>query len=303
MPPTAYPDLSTASPMSGIATVALGSNNDRLKRLRRLVRQAKVRSSERAFVVDGPTLVADALASDLVVHSVYVGDGAGRESGLEMLGSAAASEARVAEQLESVTVFEVDEAALTAVLDPLNPRPMAAVVGSPVWELSEIDAEQPVMVAVELRDPGNIGTLIRSSEAAGCGAVMIVGHSVDHLNPKAVRASAGSVLRLPVLSAPDVTEAVARLRATGRNVVATVVRPDAVPYEQANLRSAAILVGNEPHGLTLGAVAMADTAVTIPMAPGVESLNVAAAGAILAFESARQRREHETGFLDRKSSP
>ncbi|MDH3296173.1 MAG: tRNA (guanine-N2)-dimethyltransferase, partial [Acidimicrobiia bacterium] len=86
-----------------------------------------------------------------------------------------------------------------------------------------------------------------------------------------------------------------RLRQVGRLVVATVVRPDALPYEQADLRAAAILVGNEPRGLSLETIALADTAVTIPMASGVESLNVAAAGAILAFESARQRREAEAG--------
>jgi TrmH family RNA methyltransferase len=272
--------------MSGIAPVALSSKNDQLKQLRRLVRQAKVRSAERAFVVDGPTLVAEVLRSSLTVRAVFAGD----DAALDALRSLS-DDPRAGRQLAMVPVFRVDTSVLTAVLDPASPRPIAAVVETPQWSLTDVAGDRPVMVAVELRDPGNVGTLVRSCEAAGCGATIVVGHSVDHLNPKAVRASAGSVLRLPVLTVPDLAQAVASLRETGRSVVATVVRPDAVPYEQVDLRSAAILVGNEPHGLPLEAVSMADTAVTIPMAPGVESLNVAAAGAILAFEAARQRRQ------------
>ena len=294
MPSAANPDLSTAKAMSGIATVALGSSNDQLKKLRRLVRQSKVRSTERAFVVDGPTLVADVLRSPLTVQAVFLANGDGREQRLDVLRTALADQ-RAQAQLASAAVYEVDHAILTSILDPANPQPMAAVVETPTSVLADIAPDRPVMVAVELRDPGNIGTLIRSSEAAGCGAVMVVGNSVDHLNPKAVRASAGSLFRLPVLSVADAAEAIMAMRESGRSIVATVVRPDAVAYEQADLRSAAILVGNEPHGLSLETMAMADTAVTIPMDGGVESLNVAAAGAILAFESARQRRRSAPG--------
>ena len=277
--------------MPGIAPVALSSRNDQLKLLRRLVRQPKARSAERAFVADGPTLVADLLRSPLAVRAIYVGDGAGLTS-LEEL----AADASVAAGLADVPVYTVDESVLTAILDPSSPRPLAAVADIPTWKLDDIEADRPVLVAVELRDPGNIGTLIRSAEAAGCGAVVVVGQSVDHHNPKAVRASAGSVFRIPVLSFSEASTAVSELSELGRPVVATVVRPDARAYEEVDLRAAAILVGNEPHGLALETIALADTAVTIPMAESVESLNVAAAAAILAFEAARQRR---TGRSDR----
>jgi TrmH family RNA methyltransferase len=146
------------------------------------------------------------------------------------------------------------------------------------------------MVAVELRDPGNLGTLIRTAEAAGCGGIVVTGTTVDPLNPKVVRASAGSVLRLPVVEIAEVGPCLAAVRAAGRLLVATVVDPKADHYDQVDLRVAAILVGNEPRGLDASVVDQVDLTVTIPMEAGIESLNVAAAGAVMAFESARQRR-------------
>ncbi len=263
--------------------VPLSSANPRLKRLRRLVRQPKVRSDERAFVVDGPTLVAEALASPLSVEGIYVGTAVGYDLLARELESAGVP-------LGSTPVFAVDDDVLASILDPANPRPVAAVVESPSFALSDMEPDSPVLVAVELRDPGNLGTVIRTAEAAGFGGVVVVGQSVDHVNPKTVRSSAGSVLRLPVVRLAAIDDAVDALRSGGRAVVATVLDPKAPSYDQLDLTSAALLLGNEPHGLDEALVAKADAAVTIPMAEGVESLNVAAAAAILAFEVARQRR-------------
>ncbi len=263
--------------------VPLSSANPRLKRLRRLVRQPKVRSDERAFVVDGPTLVAEALASPLSVEGIYVGTAVGYDLLARELESAGVP-------LGSTPVFAVDDEVLASILDPANPRPVAAVVESPSFALSDMEPDSPVLVAVELRDPGNLGTVIRTAEAAGFGGVVVVGQSVDHVNPKTVRSSAGSVLRLPVVRLAAIDDAVDAHRSGGRAVVATVLDPNAPSYDQLDLTSAALLLGNEPHGLDEALVAKADAAVTIPMAEGVESLNVAAAAAILAFEVARQRR-------------
>ncbi len=273
---------------ANLEPVPLGSHNDRLKRLRRLVRQSKVRFQERAFVVEGPTLVVDALASPLVVEAIYAGSG----RGLDLL---TAERDLRGVSVGTTPVYTVDDDVLASVLDTANPRPVAAVVAAPVWTVADIDGDLPVLVAVELRDPGNLGTVIRTAEAAGLGGVVIVGHSVDHLNPKVVRSSAGSVLRLPVVVNEALTEAVNDLRSAGRTVVATVVDPDAPAHDQVDLTSSAILLGNEPHGLDPISLDASDVVVTIPMASGVESLNVGAAAAVLAFEVARQRRNRRAG--------
>ncbi len=265
----------------------LGPKHPEIKRLRRLIRRTKTRSRERVFVVEGPTLVAEALASPLVVHQVFIGvdhQGPVIDPDLLVVGPRSGGGDR------RPSIFVVDGEVLRSVLDPVTPRPVAAVVEMPQWSEDAVAADRPVMIAVELRDPGNLGTVIRTAEAAGFGAVLVTDNSVDVTNPKVVRASAGSILRLPILPHRPLPETVAWLRTAGHRVVAAVVDAEAPPYDGVDLTTAAIMIGNEPRGLSPDQAAMADEAVTIPMPGPSESLNVAAAAAVLAFEAARQRR-------------
>lgn len=259
--------------------MTIGAKNPRLRRLKQLVGRPKARSQERAFVVDGARLVVDALRSGLEVQEIFAAPDAVHALGPE------------ADRLDGIEVFEVDPSVLGAVLDPVNPQPIAAVAAIPEWDSDDLLAdERPVLVAVELRDPGNLGTVIRTAEAAGLAGVIVAGDSVDRFSPKVVRASAGSVFRLPVIGRADPVAAVNELIDRGRTVVAAVVDPSAPAYDTEALSEAAILIGNEPHGLPAEVVAAVTRPVTIPMAPGVESLNVGAAASVLCFEAARQRR-------------
>jgi TrmH family RNA methyltransferase len=267
--------------------MAIGARNPRLRRLRRLTGRSKARSEERAFVVDGPTLVGEALRSGMRVVEVFAGPGVLAEAGLvDLIGP-------------EVEVFEVEPSVLEPLLDPVNPRPLAAVVAM-ADEADGLPAglaggTAPILVAVELRDPGNLGTILRTAEASGMAGLVLAGPSVDRFAPKVVRASAGSLFRLPVVARADALAALDELAATGRPVVAAVVDAGAVAYERADLSSAVIVVGNEANGLAAEVVARADLAVTIPMAPGVESLNAAVAASVLCFEAARQRRLSPAG--------
>lgn len=241
--------------------------------------QRQARSSERAFVVEGPVLVAEALAAQRHGDSVEV---------LEVYLDEA--ETAVPVGAEDVDQFHrVRAGVLARVLDTVAPRPVCAVVRVPERSLADI-APGPVLAAVDLRDPGNAGTLVRTAEAAGFAAVALFGSSVDTTNPKVVRASAGARLRLPVIDLGDITGGYRSLRAAGRPIVATVVDADAPDHTTVDLTDAAVVVGNEASGLPPVAVADADKVVTIRLAGPTESLNVAAAAAVLCFESLRQRR-------------
>ncbi|MEM7275003.1 MAG: RNA methyltransferase [Actinomycetota bacterium] len=266
--------------MTAPGVVRIGTRNPRLRRLRRLVGRSKARSEERAFVVDGPVLVAEALRSPVTVLEVF---GAEEELADDALATALAGR-------PEIEVFEASASVLTEMLDPVTPRPLAAVVSAPDWAVDDLGPDRPVLVAVELRDPGNLGTMIRTAEAAGLAGVVVAGASVDPTAPKVVRASAGSVLRLPVVRFATAEEAIGSLGDGGRPVWAAVVQPDAEPYDRVDLRRAAIVVGNEPHGLAPDVVRLGDGRLTIPVAETVESLNVAAAASVLSFEAARQRR-------------
>ena len=159
---------------------------------------------------------------------------------------------------------------------------------TPVNTIATLDG--PVLVVVDISDPGNAGTLIRSAEAAGCAGVVFAGASTDPFGPKAVRAAAGSIVRVPVAEVSDVEQVLDELRIAGRSLVATVVGGGAAPESTDLSVPIAILVGSEAHGLNAEVVAQCSSSITIPMNPAVESMNAAVAGAVVLFEAARQRR-------------
>lgn len=165
-----------------------------------------------------------------------------------------------------------------------SPQPVIAIVRVPVLDRTSLDAAEFVVVADGVSDPGNLGTMIRSAEGAGADALAVTPGTVDHTNPKVVRASAGSIFRLPIVEIPTV----GNLARSGLVTIGTTSH-GAARYTDIDLtRRIALVMGNEPRGMS------PDTAVaewaTIPLAGHVESLNVATACAVLCFEVARQRR-------------
>ena len=143
----------------------------------------------------------------------------------------------------------------------------------------------------ELRDPGNLGTMIRTAHAFAAAAVVAVGNCVDFYDPKVVRASAGSVLHLPLLHLPNFYALRDRLAAWQAALVVAEMA-DAVPCDQADYPARALLlIGSEAHGLPEEMLAAADLRVNIPMPGGVESLNAAVAAGIIAFHLGRRGAE------------
>lgn len=262
---------------------ALTPKNHRLKRLRRLVNQSAERRAEGVFVVEGPNLVGEALTSGLTVSELFV------EVSYELPQSL---EQRALES--DVEVYRVVAGGLDGPLSTVTPQPVAAVVAQRSWQLAELETTKPVLVLVDGRDPGNVGALCRTAEAAGFAGLVLGGSSVDPTNPKVVRAAAGASLRLPIVVADYPTSQLfTALRAQGRLVLATTVNDGhgVLTHDQVDLTVAAIVLGNEAKGLDQEIVAAADHPVTIELAGPTESLNVAAAGAVLCFEALRQNRQ------------
>jgi TrmH family RNA methyltransferase len=213
-------------------------------------------------VVEGAGLLTQAIAAGWEVESQFVAPGA------DAVGCDA-------------PLYEFAPNVLERVATTEHPQPIIAVVRQRVQELPA-DASF-VMVAHRLADPGNAGTIIRSAEAAGAQAVAFTPGSVDPFNPKVVRAAAGSLFRVPVVSCE-----LADLRAIGLAVLATSSH-HGTPYTEAVFTGrVAVVVGNEAHGVPDDAPV--DGWITIPHQGAAESLNVAMAATVLAFEVARQRR-------------
>lgn len=262
------------------ATATLSVHNPRVRRLARLARRRRDRQDEGAFVVEGPKLVAAALDAQVDVEAIFCEVDAGEHC------------ERVVEEATraGVPVHRLGGGSLARITDTVTPQPLVAVARTTDVGIEAAVAADLVLVLVDVGDPGNAGTLLRTAEAAGAGAAVLVGGSVDPFNPKSVRASAGAVFTLPLVVGHDVGEAVIALRGAGHRCLALSARGGR-PYDEVDLTArTAILLGSEAHGLAEAVVGMADEQVTIPMSGRTESLNVAMAGTIVCFEARRQRR-------------
>jgi TrmH family RNA methyltransferase len=229
-----------------------------------------------SFLAEGPNLVEAALRRGFV-SEVFA-----TESALSRFGA----------MLTGAPVQLVTERAAKALSDTVTPVGLVAVCSAPSMALADVVAGGPqlVAVAVDISEPGNAGTLIRIADAMAADAVVLAGHSVDPYNGKCLRASAGSIFSMPVVSAPDVHDAVAALRETGLQLLATTVDGE-VSLDDADLsKPTAWLFGPEAHGLPADLAAAATHRIRIPMPGNAESLNVAAAAAICLYQSARAHR-------------
>jgi RNA methyltransferase, TrmH family len=190
------------------------------------------------------------------------------------------------------SVHLVTERAAKALSDTVTPAGLVAVCENPSTVLADVLAQAPRLVAVgvEIGEPGNAGTLIRTADAMGADAVVFAGHSVDPYNGKCLRASAGSIFALPVVVAPDSDEAVAALQAAGLRVLATTVDGELSLDDTDLAAPTAWLFGGEAHGLPAQLAERADSRITIAMSGSAQSLNVAAAAAICLYQSARAQR-------------
>ncbi|CAA9366302.1 MAG: hypothetical protein AVDCRST_MAG36-3104 [uncultured Nocardioidaceae bacterium] len=269
----------------------LSRGSNRVRAARRLTRRSS-RAELGQFLAEGPQAVREALAvPGLVLEVLALPD---RFPDLASL----ASDTGVAWLL-------VDGPALGSLSETVTPQGVVAVCRTVDVPLDEVLGAAPRLLAVcvEVRDPGNAGTVLRCADAAGADGVVLAGAGVDPYNGKAVRATAGSLFHLPLALAADPDDAVGRARAAGLVVLATegageVDLDDAIDDGLLD-GPTAWLFGNEAHGLSRAVADAADHRVRIPLHGRAESLNLATAAAVCLYASARAHRR--PGFAAREA--
>ncbi|MBT3266984.1 RNA methyltransferase [Candidatus Poribacteria bacterium] len=263
------------------------ATNPRIKHARKLLRQRKFREQHGEFVVEGVQAVAEALAQGWRLRQVYYHDESVRsEKALQVL-----------DELDAHLCIELTRPVLTRLSErPDNPSELIAVIASPRDDLARVPVSNDMLAVVleEPRDPGNLGTVIRTADALGVGGVVLLGPTVDLYGPKTVRATMGSLFAVPVAHVPDVDGLagwITRIRAEVEElrVVATVARDAGAIHEQDFRGATLVVVGNERRGVSDELRAACDTAATIPMSGSAESLNSAVATSIVLYEACRQR--------------
>jgi TrmH family RNA methyltransferase len=271
---------------SGVSPSLTSPQSARVKTARRLTKRA-FRQQDRRFLAEGPQAVGEVVAArpDLVREVFVTGAAADRHAAI--VDAARASGLRV----DHVSGQVMAELAQT-----VTPQGMVAVCDFLDVPLSDALDPRPQLVVVlaAARDPGNAGTVIRAADAAGAGAVILTDSSVDVYNGKCVRASAGSIFHLPVVSGPPAAEVADELHAAGLQILAADGRGDrdldALASVGGLTAPTAWLFGNEAWGLPPQTLELADAAVRVPIYGRAESLNLAAAAAVCLYASAWSQR-------------
>jgi RNA methyltransferase, TrmH family len=262
-------------------------------------------SGDEPIAVESPKLIEDAMRQGLEAEAVLVSESGERH--LEaVLRAASDSESGIARSRVLRTTDKIFESASGTE----SPQGVAALFRQPTWDFGQIlglsDAEGEssgataaalVLVIAGVQDPGNIGTILRSAEAFGATGVVATRGTADPWSPKALRASAGSALRLPLLRGMSVPILLTQLRVSKIKIIAagSAASKDSETGGRPapDLREpVAIFIGNEGAGLAHEVEGAADAEISIPMSAAVESLNAGIAASIILYEAARQRKDH-----------
>jgi len=254
-------------------------DNARLKDLRKAL-SAPGRGAPALVGIEGPNLIEEALRAGLRLKTIFIAQGTERL--LDKL--------HVTRDIE---VLQLSKKLLDSALATETPQSVAALIEPPQWTWDHLlglhrKSIPLVVVLAGLQDPGNLGTILRSAEAFGASGVVSLPGTVSAWNAKAVRASAGSVFRMPVISA-DAEDCIPRLHGAGITVFATLSRAAQDAHRANFARPTALIIGNEGGGVPGSLAATADCTITIPCPGPVESLNAAVAASVLLYEASRQR--------------
>lgn len=261
------------------------AKNQRVRDVRKLAQKAQ-RTERGEFVLEGPQAVREGLLArpDLITELYVTPTALERHDDI----------AELAQRTGHEVVFVSEEAA-DAMSDTRTPQGVVAVAKQFPTALKRIFEGEPKLIAIleEVRDPGNLGTIIRVADSAGADAVILTGRTVDLYNPKVVRSSTGSIFHIPIAVEAEFDDAVVRARQVGMRVVAADVSgSDLLAARDSLAEPTTWVFGNEARGLTEDLLAQVDDTLVVPIYGQAESMNLATAASVCLYESAFvQRRD------------
>ncbi len=257
--------------------------NPHIRLARALATQRKARQREGKFIIEGVRLVEEALEADADLAVVFF---------CPPLLVGASAQGLLSRLRERVECLELSEGACRSLSDTVTPQGLLAIARTPQRRLAEVPvgSDALVMAVENLRDPGNLGTIVRSADGAGAAAVVLLADCVDFTNPKVVRATMGSVFHVPIVEERSVGAFGRWAREQGVAVFGASTRGARPCWDVAYPERTAFLVGSEAQGLSAQAEGICGQMVKIPMRGRAESLNAAMAASVLLYEAIRQRR-------------
>ncbi len=239
----------------------------RLKEIKSLIDRHSARKKSGMFVVEGIRMVREIPEEDLeelIISESYL------------------MEYQSGEKREGYKTSVISEASFRKLSDTVHPQGILAVVRQKQYSLNDLAKGKLVLILEGIQDPGNLGTIVRTAEAAGAGGILMDRNTADIYSPKVVRSTMGSVFRVPFAYTDELLQETDRLKKAGYTIYAAHLQGE--PMREVKIREPrAILIGNEGSGLSEEAAGAADQRIRIPMKGKVESLNAAVAAALLMF--------------------
>lgn len=259
------------------------SSNTQIRTIEALLKKSKERKEQKAFVVEGKKMFEELLPRRDLLKKAFFSESYVSEHYPEGL-----------EGIIDIPYEIVAEQVFCQVSETVTPQGVLAIAAMPEYSLEQMlssDREKTLLLLEDLRDPGNLGTILRTAEAADVAGVILTKESVDVYNPKVIRSTMGAVFRVPFVYADDFFGLLEMLKERGVHLLAAHLQGNK-PFTEADYGgSCGILIGNEAKGLSERAAELATEKVVIPMAGRTESLNAAVAAALLMYEAFRRRKQ------------
>lgn len=254
-------------------------HNPKVKKIVQLLNKPKIRKKEGLFVVEGKKMVSEIPAnqiSEVLISETYL----------------TKEETYIQKMTESGIRYEVvSDSIIKHLTDAVTPQGIIGLSKMRSVSINNLITDNPLIIILEnIQDPGNLGTIIRTADAAGASGVILSTGCVDLYNPKVVRSTMGSLFRVPILKDRDLASDITYMQSQGIRILATHLQGSQNIYSCNLTEGLGILVGNEGNGLTDTTTALADGRVLIPMIGDSESLNAGVATSIMVYEALRQRK-------------
>lgn len=258
------------------------SANPKVKQVVQWQTKARERRSAGVFLTEGFKMLEEAPAE--LIKEVYMAQGAAERTLAQPV---------FREKLDEVGYELVSDEIFAKMSDTQTPQGVLCVVKQPQYSLEQLlSTPAPLLAVLEnLQDPGNLGTIVRTGEGAGITGVIMSRQTVDIFNPKTIRATMGSVFRVPFLYADSLEETITKLHEKGIHTYAAHLAGKKYYDSFSFCQGTAFLIGNEGNGLSRETAELAEEYLKIPMEGKVESLNAAVAASLLMYEAHRQRQK------------
>lgn len=258
-------------------------SNQQIKDLMKLQKNGRYRRKQRCFIVEGIKLTKEALFNQKL-QKVYVSESFYRDNQVE--------------EFAEIPLETVTDQVFCQICDTVTPQGILGIVSFPEYSLEEILSDERTLYLLldDVRDPGNLGTIIRTAEGAGMSGVILSRECVDLLNPKVVRSTMGAIFRVPFVYVDSLEEVIDTMKAQGIGIYGTCMEGSS-PYDKVDYcKPSGMVIGNEANGISNCVMDRLTGKISIPMDGKLESLNAAVAAALVMYEAARQRRNRSSQY-------